>query len=291
MCQTTRSTVTNPRFEVWGAPIRHSKSPALHRAAYQALGLDWDYRASHVDGDELARHFQTLGPEVSGLSLTMPLKEGILELISDHRGPVDLLHAANTAVRGVDGAWWVDNTDWWGAWKTLEDYGGVDGQRVWLLGAGATARAVLYALAQSAPESVTLVVRSPERAQVTAVLGTTLGLHTELALFDDLPQEPPHWVISTLPGGVIPEAEGLEGVSKAAHLFDIAYDPWPSALAQLWVGSENHVVSGLPMLAYQALAQVRAFVGGSTSRELSHEAEVFQAMQRAVGLNGPTDRA
>jgi len=277
--------VSSPRFEVWGAPIRHSKSPALHKAAYAALNLDWDYRASHVDSEELARHFHTLGPEVGGLSLTMPLKEGILELVSDHRGPVDLLHAANTAVRDADGVWWLDNTDWWGAWKTLEQFGGIDGQRVWLLGAGATARAVLYALAQGAPESVTLVVRSAERAQVTAVLGSTLGLHTEVALFDDLPDEAPHWVLSTLPGGVIPEAEGLERVSHSAHLFDIAYDPWPSGLAQLWSGSDHHVVSGLPMLAYQALGQVRTFVGGSSTQPLAGETEVFQAMRKAVGLH------
>ena len=270
---------------MWGAPIRHSKSPALHLAAYAALGMDWDYRASHVDSDELTRHFHTVGPEVHGLSLTMPLKEGILELVSDHRGPVDLLHAANTAVRNSDGSWWLDNTDWWGAAQTLDHFGGIDGQRVWLLGAGATARAVLYALAQGAPESVTLVVRSPERAQVTAVLGTTLGLHTEVAVFDELPDDYPHWVISALPGGVIPEAEGLEKVSRSAHLFDIAYDPWPSALAQIWAGSGNHIVSGLPMLAYQALAQVRAFIGGSTEQPLPDEGRVFQAMRDAVGLD------
>lgn len=279
--------MNNSRFEVWGAPIRHSRSPALHQAAYSVLGLEWEYRASHVDVDELQRHFHTLSPHVGGLSLTMPLKEGILELVSDHRGPVDLLHAANTVVRGSDGDWWLDNTDWWGAWRTLQDAGGIDGQRIWLLGAGATARAVLYALSQGAPESVTLVVRSVERARVSHVLGETLGLRVDSVVFDELGHEPPHWVISSLPGGVVPESSALEAIAGQTHLFDIAYDPWPSALAHLWGHSEYLVMSGLPMLVYQALGQIRAFVGGDSTRPLEREDEVVQAMWQAVGLDGP----
>ena len=126
-------------------------------------------------------------------------------------------------------------------------------------------------------------MRSPERAQITSVLASTLGLHCEVALFDQLPSEAPHWVISTLPGGVVPEASGLERAAETAHLFDIAYDPWPSALARLWSETEQITVSGLPMLAYQALAQVRAFVGGDSSRPLDHEDDVRRAMWGTVG--------
>lgn len=278
---TMPSTANSRRFEVWGSPIHHSRSPQLHSAAYRVLGLDWQYGRQDVTAAQLAKHFATLAPQVGGLSLTMPLKEAILHQVSDHRGPVNLLQAANTAVRGPDG-WWLDNTDWWGAWRTIQDAGGSRGQHVWLLGAGATARAVLYALAQDVPGDLSIVVRSPERAQATEDLASALGLHPRLSTFDELPTEPADWVISTLPGGAAPDAPGLADQARHAKLFDIAYDPWPSALAQSWAGSPHPVVSGTSMLVYQALAQLRNFVHGDNQRPLDQEAAVLDAMWRAI---------
>ena len=275
------STANSRRFEVWGSPIRHSRSPQLHRGAYGLLGLDWEYRRQEVNAGQFAQYFSTLGPEVHGLSLTMPLKEVALDEISEHRGPVDLLQAANTAVKGPQG-WWLDNTDWWGAWRALSDAGGSAGQRVWLLGAGATARAVLYALAQDVPEQVTLLVRSPERARVTEVLAQTLGLSPRVSTFDDVPEEHADWVISTLPGGVVPDAPGLVDQATHAKLFDIAYEPWPSVLARTWSHSAHAVVSGRSMLVYQALGQLRAFLNGDSQQPLDDEARVLEAMWQAI---------
>lgn len=275
------------RFEVWGSPIGHSKSPQLHRAAYDALGLDWDYRAVEVTTEQLADSFHTLPSTVGGLSLTMPLKEGILSLVSDRRGPVDLLHAANTVVRSDD-EWWLDNTDWWGAARVLSDHGGVSGDTVWMLGAGATARAVVYALSTLGPTKLVLVVRSPERARVTEVLAQTLTLPVEVAVMSDVPAEPPQWVISTLPGGVVAEIPGLDAVAGSSTLFDIAYDPWPSALGAVWEAEGSRVISGLEMLVYQALAQIRAFVKADTSVPLEREADVLDAMWTSVDLERPS---
>lgn len=275
------------RFEVWGSPIGHSKSPQLHRAAYDALGLDWDYRAVEVTTEQLADSFHTLPSTVRGLSLTMPLKEGILSLVSDRRGPVDLLHAANTVVRSDD-EWWLDNTDWWGAARVLSDHGGVSGDTVWMLGAGATARAVVYALSTLGPAKLVLVVRSPERARVTEVLAQTLALPVEVAVMSDVPAEPPQWVISTLPGGVVAEIPGLDAVAGSSTLFDIAYDPWPSALGAVWEAEGSRVISGLEMLVYQALAQIRAFVKADTSVPLEREADVLDAMWTSVDLERPS---
>lgn len=275
------------RFEVWGSPIGHSKSPQLHRAAYDALGLDWDYRAVEVTTEQLADSFHTLPSTVGGLSLTMPLKEGILSLVSDRRGPVDLLHAANTVVRSDD-EWWLDNTDWWGAARVLSDHGGVSGDTVWMLGAGATARAVVYALSTLGPAKLVLVVRSPERARVTEVLAQTLALPVEVAVMSDVPAEPPQWVISTLPGGVVAEIPGLDAVAGSSTLFDIAYDPWPSALGAVWEAEGSRVISGLEMLVYQALAQIRAFVKADTSVPLEGEAHVLDAMWTSVDLERPS---
>ncbi|HEY6800691.1 MAG TPA: shikimate dehydrogenase, partial [Agromyces sp.] len=71
------------RLAVLGSPIGHSRSPELHRAAYRVLGLDWDYGRVEVDDTGLARFLASLGSEWRGLSLTMPLKRRVAELVPD----------------------------------------------------------------------------------------------------------------------------------------------------------------------------------------------------------------
>lgn len=280
------TTVTSRRQEVWGSPIAHSQSPQLHLAAYKTLGLDWDYRRTEVTADSLADAFGSLDDVVGGLSLTMPLKEGILELVSEHRGPVDILHAANTAIRG-DNGWWLDNTDWFGVDQVLSHSGGVHDEVVWLLGAGATARSVLYALSQHSVSKVVLVVRDPSRARVSAVLAETLGLDYEISTFEDLPVDVlPAWVISTVPGGNVTHPEYFETAASNSSYLDAAYDPWPTPLASVWARSERRILSGLEMLTYQALAQIRGLVNGDTAVPLDGEDLVVSAMREAVGL-GP----
>lgn len=278
--KTTRS-VTSRRNEVWGDPIAHSLSPVLHHAAYQALGLDWDYRAVKVSIEQLPDAFSTLPSAVRGLSLTMPLKEAILPLVADHRGAVSLLHAANTVVQD-DSGWWLDNTDWRGAFEVIARHGGLAGLSVWLVGAGATARAVLYALAELAPSSVTLMVRNTERALPSVVLAHTLGLSCEARELTDPPVQAPAWVISTLPGGVEVNLPGLRDIAGQSTLFDIAYSPWPSALGVIWREAGSPLVSGREMLLYQAVAQIRGFLHGDTSQELEAEHRVIDAMRSAL---------
>ena len=281
----TPNTVASRRQEVWGSPIAHSQSPQLHLAAYKTLGLDWDYRRTEVTSESLRASFATLDPAVGGLSLTMPLKEGILDLVSEHRGPVDILHAANTAVRG-DNGWWLDNTDWFGIDQVLTHSGGVHNETVWLLGAGATARSVLYALSQQSVRKVVLVVREPARARVSAVLADTLGLEYDIATFDQLPQgHSPAWVISTVPGGNVSHPEAFDVVAPSSSYLDAAYDPWPTPLASIWARHDSQILSGLEMLTYQALAQIRGLVNGDTTVRLEREDLVVSAMREAVGLS------
>src|SRR6266480_5424237 len=84
---------------VLGAPIAHSLSPVLHRAAYRALGLTgWSYQAIECDTARLPAVLDGCGPDWAGLSLTMPLKRAVLPLL-DHIEPLAAeVGAANTVV-------------------------------------------------------------------------------------------------------------------------------------------------------------------------------------------------
>ena len=91
------------RCAVLGDPIAHSLSPALHRAGYAAVGLDWTYDAHRVAAGGLSEFVRGLDASWRGLSLTMPLKREALELASEASPIARLAGAANTLLL-VDGA-------------------------------------------------------------------------------------------------------------------------------------------------------------------------------------------
>ena len=106
------------RCAVLGDPVAHSLSPALHRAGYAAVGLDWTYDAHRVVAGGLSAFVRSLDASWRGLSLTMPLKREAVELASDVSPVARLAGAANTLLL-VDGALHADNTDVPGAVAAL----------------------------------------------------------------------------------------------------------------------------------------------------------------------------
>ena len=279
------------RLAVLGSPIAHSQSPALHQAAYDRLGLPWRYERVEVDEHELAFFLDSCGPDWRGLSLTMPLKERVLDLVQTVDPLARTAAAANTVLFGdQEGSIRTRaafNTDVAGIARALADAGVATAQHAWLLGAGATAHSALIALARSGSQRVDAIVRAPERAAALVRLGLELGItvapHRGPGDAARSGAALPDVVISTLPGGIEAPWDFTEQIRRHALLFDVAYDPWPSALATAWQQVGGTVASGLGMLVHQALAQVRIFVGGAPDRELVDEPRVLEAMWSSVG--------
>ncbi len=174
------------RAAVLGMPITHSLSPVLHRAAYDALGLDWDYRAIECDEIALADLLTRVRTEPGwvGLSLTMPLKTAVLALLDTIDTDAAAIGAVNTVVvrRGTDTGSDVRldgfNTDVAGiAHAVTEVLGvGVAPGNPLVLGAGGTARAALGALAGLGAHRVDIAARRPPAAVPLVDLGVALGL-------------------------------------------------------------------------------------------------------------------
>jgi shikimate dehydrogenase len=258
------------RLAVLGSPIAHSKSPALHAAAYGALGLDWQYEAIEVTEAELAEFIAGLDETWRGLSLTMPLKRAVLPLLAESDELVERTGVANTVL--FDGGARGFNTDVYGITEAFRSNGVESLESVQILGGGATAVSALVAVAELGARKVQFTLRDPSKGVGLELLARSLGV-------DVGESSNPDAVISTLPGHAAHRFEISENVRAAAVLFDVAYDPWPSELAARWTGQ---VISGLDMLTLQALAQVRIFVNGSPDAELDNESEVLAAMRRAV---------
>ncbi|WP_405579128.1 shikimate dehydrogenase [Streptomyces sp. NBC_01190] len=251
------------RAAVLGSPIAHSLSPALHRAAYAALGLDhWRYDRFEVDEAALPGFLAGLDPaEWAGLSLTMPLKRAVIPLLDTISDTAASVEAANTVVLRPDGSRQGDNTDIPGMVAALRERGITSVRSAAVLGAGATASSALAALARLGAGEVTAYVRGPARAAEMRQWGERLGVPVRTAEWTDAAKalgEP--LVIATTPAGA---ADHLAGAVSAhpGMLFDVLYDPWPTPLAAAWSARGGAVTGGLDLLVHQAVLQVEQHTG------------------------------
>ncbi|WP_415138712.1 shikimate dehydrogenase [Microbacterium sp.] len=263
---------------VWGDPIAHSKSPQLHAAAYEVLGFDWQYDRRQVTEAAFASTVRALDDSWRGLSLTMPLKEQAFRIADIRDAHAGLTGVANTLLLGERIA--AFNTDVGGIVDALAEHRIVALERVRLLGAGATSASALVAVSDLGATHVDVRARRPERARSLAALGERLGVAVTIAPFDAA-SDAVDLTIASLPGGtVLDEAVVGPLAARGGALFDVAYSPWPSALAASWTGGE--AIAGLGMLLHQAVRQIRIFAHGDPSLPLADEAAVIAAMRAAL---------
>lgn len=286
------------RAGVIGHPIAHSKSPLLHRAAYAFLGYNCDYTAIDTPAESLDRFLAAVRSDSDwrGVSVTMPHKAASLAYLDEFGPGVAELGVINTVlpVGGPGERRLVGyNTDVEGIIRALRQAGAGSPRQALILGGGGTASAAVAALAGMGVGRVDICVRSLHKAESLAVLGASLGLSVELHDFVDAPDlcNTSALVISTLPphgadalaGSLHPGSVSTGGVathpSGPRVLLDVAYDPWPSALAEAWSTRGGVIVPGLEMLLYQAVAQVKLF----TAELFQDEAGVINVMCDAVG--------
>ncbi|MEP7159513.1 MAG: shikimate dehydrogenase [Dermatophilaceae bacterium] len=261
------------RAAVLGSPIGHSLSPVLHRAAYEALGLhDWRYDLFAVGGvgePSLPAFLETLGPEWVGLSLTLPLKEAALACAASSSPHARLLGAANTLVRRGPG-WHADSTDAYGARVSLQEAGVRHVDEALLLGAGATARSVLAALAELGCRRIAVAVRDQARPE-TLALADAVGVSVSVLPLAGLSRYVTDFpvVVSTLPTGTdlgleagdAPPGDVGSAPREGAVVLDVVYAGWPTPLARWAAIGGATVVSGRQMLLHQACEQVRLMTG------------------------------
>lgn len=263
---------------VWGDPIGHSQSPALHAAAYRELGLDWHYDRRQVDAASFADAFAALDSRWRGLSLTMPLKEQAFAAAATRDTHAVLTGAVNTLLLGAEPAGF--NTDVGGIIDTLGAHGLTGLSRARVLGAGSTAASAVVAASECGVTLIEVRARRLEQASGLRALGESLGVRVSAVPFDE-PADAVDITFATLPTGTDLGAEIATPLGSAGGaLFEAAYAPWPSALAAGWPGGP--IISGIEMLLHQAVRQVRVFLQSDPTAALPDEERVVAAMRSAL---------
>jgi len=268
--------MASQHFAVLGDPIEHSLSPRIHSAAYRALGLDWDYTRCQVPLGSLEEFLNGPGLNLTGMSVTMPLKKEAAAVASTLDSIVELTGVANTLLR-TDQGFSAFNTDVFGVSQALKSCYSNPVRQVAILGAGATASSALVSVSKEAPTAqVTVYVRDTARTDSIAELAGKLNLNltvTELAEYvsgHDL-------TINTLPNHVL---SSIKIEEPDGWLLNSNYSTGESTFSTAF--AIDHRVDGKTMLLWQALAQIRIFVSGDPETPLSQEALVFDSMTRAL---------
>lgn len=258
-----------PKLAVLGQPVAHSRSPAMQNAALAELGLapQWSYEAIEIPPDGFEALVRSL-PErgFAGVNVTVPHKVaalGIADSASDAAGEIG---AANT-LTFTDGAIGADNTDAVGLIGALPSDPG--GSRALVLGAGGSARAVVWAL-QRAGAEVEIWNRTQARAEelardfgVAARIGERPLVATDYDLFvncttvglaEARDESPDPRDLKGLP-------LSADGLDEKTTVVDLVYGPNPTPLVRLASERGARVVDGLEVLVHQGAASLRIWTG------------------------------
>jgi shikimate dehydrogenase len=235
-------------------PAGHTRSPAMHRAAYRTLGLEADYQAYDVPPEGLAEavnEFRARG--LRQFAVSIPHKESMLSLVDEVEPVAAAIGAINTVTR-VDGRWVGTNTDWIGAIRALERVIPVGGQRAVVLGAGGAARALVYALRKRDCDVIVLNRTRARAHELVRDLGGTDGGGLET-----LGDWTPEILVNTTNVGLgqMTSPVSRDSLGKDMVVLDAVYSPERTQLLLDAEARSARTIGGKWMLVYQAIEQLR----------------------------------
>lgn len=274
------------RYAVFGKPVSHSRSPFIHAAFAEQLGIALDYTAIESSPEDFARTLQDFAASGGvGGNVTLPLKETAFGLCAGSSDRARRTGAVNT-LTWKDGAWFGDNTDGAGLVRDLTGRFKLDlrDRRVLLLGAGGAARGIAPALVDAGIGKLYIVNRSPEKADALSdALGEPARVHTryweqlgEAGGFD--------LIVNTTSAGRDTSGKALDLpfslVSQRTDVVDINYgEAAIPFLAWARAAGADDIIDGLGMLVEQAAESFLLWHG-----ERPETDEVYAALRGQAAL-------
>lgn len=253
-------------FAVIGDPIAQSKSPDMHQAWYEEMGVDAAYIPVHVKPENLEQavdSFKLLG--ASGWNVTIPHKQTIIPFLDELDELAKKMGAVNTVVRQADGKLKGYNTDGPGFVRSLEEAVGTAhrNEALLLIGAGGAARGIAFALQQAGYRNITIANRTLANAQAIV---EEMGAGQAITMAQAEEQLDTYKIfVQTTPAGMstgnfdLPFS--LDKFPEGAIAADIVYNPLmtPFLLAAEQKGAK--IVNGLGMFVHQGAIAYEHWLG------------------------------
>ncbi len=243
-------------FGIIGHPVKYSLSPAMHNAAFKALGINAEYKLMDIspdDPEELANFcYETDLNHIGGFSVTMPYKNQIMEYC-DHYDPLAKMVSSVNTVNVEDSQLIGYNTDAMGAAAALQEKTEIKDKKVLLLGAGGAAKAIAYALREFNAE-VFIYNRTLEKAEALAE-----ELKLETIDLDAIGGADFDIIVNATSVGMKPNIEETilrsEQIPQHAVVMDIITSPLKTQLLKEAEEAGAEIVTGERMLLHQAAGQ------------------------------------
>lgn len=247
-----------------GDPVEHSLSPAMHNAAYEALGIDDEFVfvAAHVKVEDVKEVVQAVRVmNIRGLTCTIPHKIEVMKYLDEIDSIAEKIGAVNTVVN-ENGRLKGYNTDWQGTVIPLENVmGSLKGKSVALIGAGGAARAMAYGVIERGAK-LSIYNRTKEKAETLAnQLSTTVTVFG----YDDMHREiQKHDIILNATnlgmGNLINQTPvPKECIHKGQVVFDAVYSPRETRLLKESSDQGAITIQGIEMLLYQGVSQFELY--------------------------------
>jgi len=257
---------------LFGCPVHHTFSPAMHNASFEALGLDYVYLPFEVRPEDLEGAVKSLIPlGIAGVNVTIPHKEKVIPFLDEVSPEAGLIGSVNT-IQVKDRRLIGYNTDAYGFKKSLKEVLGVElrSKRVFVMGAGGASRAVCFQAAISGAEEI--VIADIEAGRAETLCRAVAGKFPSCRV-GTCPVEAPaiHKVlagkdlfVNATPIGMKPDDSPViqaGWLSPDASVFDLIYNPEETRLLREARERGHKTTNGIGMLVYQGAKAFEIFTG------------------------------
>ena len=239
--------MSTKKFAVLGSPIAHSKSPLLHNAAYDYLGIGGIYSQAEVSAGKLSSFLSTRIADFDGFSITMPLKEEAYECADVHDEISARIQVANTLILR-DHSWYASNTDVLGFQEIFKRMDSSAFDTPLILGSGSTAKSAVLAMNLLGVSKIHMMARNE------------LAVRTIQHLFPDLEISFQSWggevENASLVVIAVPIIQGVTFTTNITQFVDVNYTDSNPDIFELIQADTYSYINGLHLLVYQAAFQV-----------------------------------
>ncbi len=260
-------------------PIKHTGSPAMHNAAFDAVGLDWVYLPFEVRPERLEDAVKGLRAlNIAGVNVTIPHKQKVMVYLDEISKEAKLIGAVNTIVVKSDKLI-GKNTDGKGFTSSLKEDGGFDlkGKSIFILGAGGGGRAVGIQSALEGAKRILILDGVGEKAQDLAQAIKSNISDCEAEVVNSIKEgvKGVDLLVNATPVGMNlkdPLLINSEWLSQETFIFDLIYNPSETRLLKVAKERGCPTLNGMGMLVRQGAASFKLWTGREAPVKVMREA-------------------
>ena len=267
---------------LFGYPVEHSLSPAMHNSGFEKLGLNNIYLPFPVEEDNLGQAVEGVrGLNFKGINVTIPHKQNVIKYLDQLSEEAELIGAVNT-IENKNGTLIGHNTDGRGFIRSLKEESdfSAPGSTAVIVGAGGAARAIAFQLALEGIDKLLISdLDQPKANKLSTELEEKVSVEVVAIKSEELAGEMKNvdLLVDATPVGMHPNVDvepvvGENLLHSDLVVYDLVYNPKETVLLKAADKASAQSVSGLGMLLYQGVIAFEIWTGEKAPVEVMRKA-------------------